>query len=118
MDHKQVEGWSERRFIMKKENIKINEKLVKKSVEDSTVVWTLDIYYERPCSWKENGIDEKILNGWDFKTKEEAIESCDTKVDDYIANSKYVQKLISNGKLTEDEIKVKIYQAELVSLCF
>lgn len=104
--------------IMKKENILINEEERKQTHEDSTIVWTLDIYYERPCSWKENGIDEKILNGWDFKTKEEAIENCDTKVDDYIANSKYVQKLISNGKLTEDEIKVKIYSAELVPIHF
>ena len=104
--------------IMKKENIQIDEKERKQTHEDSRIVWTLDIYYERPCSWKENGIDEKILNGWDFKTKEEAIESCDTKVDDYIANSKYVQRLISEGKLTEDEIKAKIYSAELVPIQF
>ena len=103
---------------MKKENISINEKQVEKTVEDSTVVWTLDVYYERPCSWKEGGIDEKILNGWDFETKENAIYYCENNVDDYIANSKYIQKLISEGKLTEDEIKVKIYSAELVPFCF
>lgn len=103
---------------MNKNNIYIDDKLVEKTHDDSTVVWTLDVYYERPCSWKEGGIDEKILNGWDFESKEGAIFYCENKVDDYIANSKYIQKLISNGKLTEDEIKVKIYSAELVPICF